>query len=193
MNAKSFVRSALFVLFILFLAGCGGPVVISDYGSYKIAGRDRIGGRAHPGVDVSDIYGAPVLAAADGEVAYVVRDNPVVGNCVLLAHTVERDEKGLKTRYTLYCHLAQIQAKMFEAVKRGQQIGTVGTSSGVVNAPPHVHWELCASLCPYGHYDGDFRGTEDPLAITVGCFDPGMTHPTDRLVLTYPVRCKSKK
>jgi hypothetical protein len=30
----------------------------------------------------------------------------------------------------------------------------------------------------------------DPLPLTVGCFDLGKSYPTDRLVLTYPVRCK---
>jgi hypothetical protein len=35
----------------------------------------------------------------------------------------------------------------------------------------------------------DSRDLHDPLPRMAGCFDAGARYPTDRLVLTYPVRC----
>jgi hypothetical protein len=45
----------------------------------------------------------------------------------------------------------------------------------------HVHLELQRGR--------DINALEDPLARIVGCFDETKRYPTDRLVLTYPVRC----
>ncbi len=34
------------------------------------------------------------------------------------------------------------------------------------------------------------KGIEDPLPRMVGCFDEMKLYPADRLVLTYPVKCR---
>jgi hypothetical protein len=69
-----------------------------------------------------------------------------------------------------------------ETVSRGQRIGALGTTGQ--RAWPgyeHVHLELQRGT--------DSRDLHDPLPRMAGCFDAGATYPTDRLVLTYPVRC----
>src|SRR5262249_31558722 len=71
---------------------------------------------------------------------------------------------------------------------RGEPIGEVGRS-GSTNEVPHVHLELCTFPCE-SHGDGDFDGTEDPLAIAAGCYDTAQAYPSDRLVITFPVHCQ---
>ena len=44
----------------------------------------------------------------------------------------------------------------------------------------HVHWQ------PQKGKGGPY---EDPVWKTMGCFDATGLYPTDRLVLTYPVKC----
>jgi murein DD-endopeptidase MepM/ murein hydrolase activator NlpD len=71
-------------------------------------------------------------------------------------------------------------------VRRGQPIGTVGTTGQ--RAWPgyeHVHLELQRGSNP--------NDLEDPMRRSAGCFDPGASYPTDRLVLTYPVACRSAR
>jgi murein DD-endopeptidase MepM/ murein hydrolase activator NlpD len=77
--------------------------------------------------------------------------------------------------------LAATSVKRGEHVKRGDRIGAIGTSG--MRAWPgyeHVHWEL---------QKGKGGPYEDPVSKTVGCFDATRPYPTDRLVLTYPVKC----
>lgn len=136
---------------------------------------------AHAGVDFGEMYGAPVLAAADGEVASVSEGSSGCGIGVLLAHY----KFG---RYTVYCHLEKALVRYGQSVKRGETIGRIGTTGNAVNVP-HVHLELCAYPCTRGNRGGSLS-TEDPLAKANGCFDPKKQYPDDRLVLTYPVKCK---
>ncbi len=73
-------------------------------------------------------------------------------------------------------------------VARGQPIGLSGASGNAAHVP-HVHLEVCTSACG-SHRDGDLRGTQDPEALLVGCFDPARSYPTDRLALTWPIDCR---
>ena len=136
---------------------------------------------AHGGVDFRDGQGAPVLAAAEGEVISVTEQPIGCGIGVLIAH-------GQFDRHTAYCHLEKALVRSGQKVRRAEVIGLVGTT-GYEGGIPHVHLELCTSPCPTGHPDGYLLGTEDPLAFSVGCFDPKKTYSTDKLVLTYPVKC----
>lgn len=72
-----------------------------------------------------------------------------------------------------------------DRVTRGQRIGAVGTSGQ--RAFPgfeHVHLELQRGR--------DVDAIEDPLARIVGCFDAAKVYRADRLVLTYPVKCRDR-
>ncbi len=107
------------------------------------------------------------------------------GKYVVVAHEQELDDEGYSYKpITTYCHLREQTVSVGDAIKRGQTVGYIGTT-GWTRSPvqatgyEHVHWELQT-----------FRKI-DPLRFTVGCFDPKLVYPTDRLVLTYPVQCKN--
>ena len=164
----------------LALSACAGPIILS--GHQSMIGANNLQRRAaHAGVDFGEMHGAPVLAAADGEVASVSERTSGCGIGVLIRHSPF-------SRYTVYCHLQKALVRYGQSVKRGEFIGLVGTTGNAVDIP-HVHLELCAYPCARRNRDGSLA-TEDPLAISAGCFDPQKAYPTDRLVLTHPVRCK---
>ena len=178
-------RLALAALLVLattvaWAADPGGDVVIlSPYRSLTGANaRPRL--QPHAGVDFAAPVGTGVLAAADGVVSLLIDYEPGCGVGIVLAHRTFR-------RWTAYCHLTRALVASGQAVSRGQVIGLSGTSGNSANVP-HVHLELCTSTCA-SHRDGDLRGTQDPLGLTVGCYDPERVYPTDRLVLTYPLEC----
>lgn len=190
MKTKLVLTSALVALSIIFLAACGGPMIVSGYGSALGANAlPRMG--AHPGVDFGDLEGSPVLAAADGRVIAVVADKDIeaeYGHGVLIQHNVG---------YTAYWHLKEVSVSRSNEVRRGEKIGRIALvrqSFGV----PHVHFEVCSEPCPWGHRSGNLVGTLDPMKFFVGCFDPARNgdlilvaakEEGERLLLTYPVRC----
>lgn len=170
---------SVFLVFLV-LQACSGPMITSMY-SAMIGVRGGTRTAAHAGVDFRDWQGAPVLATAGGEVTRVTEGPTGCGIGVLIEHK-EFD------RHTVYCHLEKAQVRSGQKVRRGDVIGHIGTTGNAVGTP-HVHLELCGRPCPRGHSDGNLEGTEDPLAISIGCFDAKKTYPTDQLVLTYPVKC----
>ena len=101
----------------------------SNYG-YRI---DPINGRNtfHTGVDIIASPGTPVMAAAGGVVATVVRD-PEYGNMVDVDH-----DNGLTTRYA---HLTRSLVKVGDVVMKGQKIALVGATGRVTG--PHLHFEV---------------------------------------------------
>ena len=87
----------------------------------------------------------PVLAVADGTVAYINR-RPALsnyGNYVILRHIIE----GVEV-YSLYAHLKEFRAglKHGDPVKSGQPFATMGrtsnTGQGISKDRAHVHFEL---------------------------------------------------
>ena len=85
----------------------------------------------HPAIDIANKKGTPIVATADGVVAFAgwMRG---YGNVIAIEH-------GHKYR-TVYAHLAKMLVKKGEFVTKGQEIakmGSTGRSTG-----PHVHYEL---------------------------------------------------
>jgi murein DD-endopeptidase MepM/ murein hydrolase activator NlpD len=157
----------------------GEAIILSPYRSYTGANnRPRL--RRHAGVDFGGALGAPILAAADGIVTRIIEWPFGCGLGVLLEHP------GFK-RWTAYCHMQSVTVREGQSVTRGEQIGRMGMSGNAMNIP-HVHLELCTHACT-SHADGQLSGTEDPLRVADGCFDPHRTYPPERLVLTFPVAC----
>jgi murein DD-endopeptidase MepM/ murein hydrolase activator NlpD len=155
-------------------------LILSRYRSYT--GANMLPRRyGHPAVDFAAQAGDPVLAAADGVVSDIIASPAGCGNGVVIEH------QGFD-RWTVYCHLQAVAVEPGQVVSRGEPIGEAGRS-GSTNNVPHVHLELCTSPC-LSHTDGDFEGTEDPLAIAAGCYEPNRRYPTDRLVITFPVSCR---
>jgi hypothetical protein len=89
----------------------------------------------HKGIDLTAPQGTPVYASGDGIIVGIERSNSRsgYGNNIVIDHGVE----GLSTRYA---HLYTIDVKKGQKIKRGEQIGTVG-STGLSTAP-HLHYEI---------------------------------------------------
>jgi murein DD-endopeptidase MepM/ murein hydrolase activator NlpD len=151
------------------------PYILAAFG-------DWLGGEGYPhpgphrGVDIKGAVGSDVLAAADGRVV-VARDS---GNLCGLIVAIVHEPHNYRT---VYCHFAAIAVRPGDEVRRGQRIGTLGTTGQ--RAWPgyeHVHLELQRGT--------DRNDLEDPMRRLAGCFDARASYPSDRLVLTYPLACR---
>lgn len=91
----------------------------------------------HPGVDIANHQGTPVVATADGVVERASRDGGF-GNTVIVSHGY-----GFKT---LFGHLKTIKVHRGEQVKRGQIIGLMGNTGR--STGPHVHYEIIENGSP---------------------------------------------
>ncbi len=89
--------------------------------------------RAHLGTDYGASHGEPILATADGVVAFQGR-NGGYGNMIELRHA-----NGYTTRYAHLSRFAKGQARGAKVLK-GQVIGYVG-ATGLATGP-HLHYEL---------------------------------------------------
>lgn len=99
--------------------------VISGYGP-------KAGGLYNDGINIAAPRGTPVAAAAEGTVAYVGNDIKSYGNLVLIRH-------GGGTM-TAYAHLGRVNVRKGMAIKKGQAIGTVGSTGAVTSA--QLHFEI---------------------------------------------------
>jgi murein DD-endopeptidase MepM/ murein hydrolase activator NlpD len=109
------------------------PVREAELGSPFGVRTDPIAGlRAqHEGIDFNAPSGTPVLAAADGVVQAASWQGDF-GNMVEVDHG-----EGLMTRYA---HLQRMQVRPGMLVKRGDTIGTVGSTGRSTGA--HLHFEV---------------------------------------------------
>ena len=150
------------------------PKILTGFGDRRGAeGYPRMD--PHRGIDVSGRPGADVLAAADGRVTAARDSHDLCGLIVAIVH----EPHGYRT---VYCHMSVLAVTPGQAVVRGQRIGTLGTTGQ--RAWPgyeHVHMELQRGT--------DRNDLHDPVPRIAGCFEGARSYPTDRLVLTYPVRC----
>lgn len=85
--------------------------------------------------------GDPVYAIADGIVTFAHNVRTGWGNVVLTRHAY-RDPASGQIKYidTLNGHLDKIMVKTGQPIKRGQQIGTIGSNFGMY--PAHLHFEM---------------------------------------------------
>jgi murein DD-endopeptidase MepM/ murein hydrolase activator NlpD len=88
-------------------------------------------GAMHTGVDISAPSGTPVCATADGIVTLAAWSNGY-GQLVVVDHG-----GGFET---YYAHLSRFAVVEGQEVRRGEQVGAVG-STGRVTAP-HLHYEV---------------------------------------------------
>lgn len=117
------------------LAWPAAGAVTSFYGyrTHPIFG-DR---RLHTGVDIGAPYGAPVVAAGDGTVAFAGVMSGY-GNVVVVDHG-----GGLSTTYN---HMASFQVGSGQSVSRGSQVGVIGCSGYCTG--PHLHFEVRVNGSP---------------------------------------------
>jgi murein DD-endopeptidase MepM/ murein hydrolase activator NlpD len=89
-------------------------------------------GLRNDGINISAPAGAPVMAAADGTVAYAGNQLRGFGNLVLIRHS-----NGL---ITAYAHNQSLLVQKGDKVKRGAVIARVGQTGNV--AKPQLHFEI---------------------------------------------------
>jgi len=85
----------------------------------------------HRAVDIASFHKAPIVATADGTIAFV-------GNKGSYGRIVEIDHGyGFVTRYA---HLSKSHVKRGQSVKKGDKIGSMGSSGRSTST--HLHYEL---------------------------------------------------
>ncbi|MEL6980265.1 MAG: M23 family metallopeptidase [Pseudomonadota bacterium] len=89
------------------------------------------GGRRNSGVDIAAPVGAPVVAAAEGEIAFVSDPSGPVGAVILMQHP------GGMT--TIYGRLTDIEVRVGQRVPRGHRLARVSARRG---GEPALHFEL---------------------------------------------------
>lgn len=99
--------------------------IISEYGSGNL-------GRRNDGVNIAAPVGAPVRAAADGQVVYRGSELEGFGNLLLIKH---RD--GF---VTAYAHNDTMLVKKGDTVRKGQVVAKVGATGAVTT--PQLHFEI---------------------------------------------------
>lgn len=87
--------------------------------------------RMHNGIDFGGGYGAPVYATGNGVVISTSRLSGY-GNAIIVEHG-----GGMSS---VYGHLSRIMVSTGAAVKRGQRIGSIGSSG--LSTGPHLHFEI---------------------------------------------------
>lgn len=85
----------------------------------------------HGGVDISAPLRTPVIAPAEGTVAFGGSDAGL-GNTVTLSHGY-----GMRT---IYGHMDKLKVKTGQHVRRGDVIGWVGSTG--LSTGPHLHYEI---------------------------------------------------
>lgn len=88
--------------------------------------------------------GDPVYATADGIVVYSHDVRLGWGNVVIIRHVYRAPDGSVRQVDSLYGHLDRRDVRKDQIVKRGQQIGTIGTAHGKYAA--HLHFEMRKNL-----------------------------------------------
>ena len=93
--------------------------------------------QTHPGIDITNDEGTPIVATADGVVKTIDYSNEL-GRYLEIDH-----EKGYKTRYTHLSNEKGIVVKLGEKVVRGQVIGHMGRTGIPIKAvAPHIMYSV---------------------------------------------------
>lgn len=119
---------------------------------YGATGQGRY--QVHHGVEFVCPLGTPVLAAAEGTVVVAGSDTDQVwgrhlgyyGQLIVI-RLAQRD--GPAPIYVLYGHLSQIDVRLGQYVRQGEEIGRVG-SSGIALGP-HLHFEVRLGANTFAH------------------------------------------
>lgn len=88
----------------------------------------------HNGLDIANATGTPVKASASGKVIYV-SNRGAYGNHLMIEHTINK-----KTYTTVYAHMNKLLVYSNQKVKKGETIGTIGTTGN--STGPHLHFEI---------------------------------------------------
>jgi murein DD-endopeptidase MepM/ murein hydrolase activator NlpD len=110
-------------------------IVTSEYGWRFIKSMPKLGIHFHAGIDIIPVYDFRVLCVYDGIVEDVVSDDPFFGNYIVITHVI--NDIMYRTAYT---HLSASFVEKGHPVKKGEEIGLIG-STGQVSAY-HLHFAM---------------------------------------------------
>jgi murein DD-endopeptidase MepM/ murein hydrolase activator NlpD len=114
--------------------------------------------RPHEGIDLTAPRGTRIYATADGKVLQAGYRAGGFGKKILVDH-------GFGYR-TLYGHCDEVMVKPGQEVKRGEVIGTVGSTG--LSRSPHLHYEVHVNgrpVDPINYYGTDLSAEEYELMI----------------------------
>lgn len=98
-------------------------------------GRDiGAGAESHLGMDIANVTGTPIVAAASGYVTYAGYMNGY-GNVVIMTHSING-----RSYATVYGHMSSIGASVGQSVSQGQKVGEIGSTGR--STGPHLHFEI---------------------------------------------------
>lgn len=123
------------------LRGGGGPLYDGYYQAPLAHYRKTQGLHGYNGIDFGEYVGAPIMAAASGEVILARQGgyNGGYGNYVVIKH-------GNGTQ-TLYAHMLSVAVKAGTQVVQGQVIGYLGNTGR--STGPHLHFEVRGARNPF--------------------------------------------
>ena len=112
-------------------------------------------GTFHNGIDIYVGWGSPIYAANNGTVVSVkggcvrgdTRCNGGGGNYIIINHNI-------LGYYTQYMHLASINVREGQTVKRGQKIGTMGNTGYVVPTPAYGSGSFAGTHLHFSAFHG---------------------------------------
>lgn len=116
--------------------------------------------RMHEGIDLTGAPNSPVYATGDGLVEAIKYEYNGYGRYILVDHGF-----GYKTRYA---HLNKTVVYEGQLVKRGEQIGLLGSSGK--STGHHVHYEVIymgRAVNPYNYFNNNIA-TDDYHAVILG-------------------------
>lgn len=110
--------------------------------------------------------GAPTYSIAHGLITYAADAKGAWGKVVIVRHAFREPSTGkMLCCQTLYSHLDKITVQLGQIVRRGDQVGTVGTGNG--RYPAHLHFELHFNIdvnCGHQGIEKNARNYGDPSA-----------------------------
>jgi murein DD-endopeptidase MepM/ murein hydrolase activator NlpD len=149
------------------------------------------GALPHQGIAINGrgYFGHEIVAPSEG---VVVR---IRGDHVTIHHGLDSKKQDI---YTEHFHVHSTSPREGDQVKRGQNIGLIGT--GYYTALPHYHFVvrkrdfIVLDLTDYwfgiDQYKEKLGKGLDVGAFVIPCFDPNVNYPKKPLRFTYPVKCK---
>lgn len=114
-------------------------------GQYKFNHLENKG--SHPAVDIKLAKGTPVLSISNGVVVKSEDKTTGYGKHVVIKH-VGVPEYG--TLYSSYCHMSKLEVKVGQIVKKGEEIGKVGSTGS--STTPHIHFQIDKASAPFHPY-----------------------------------------
>lgn len=139
---------------------------------YGNTGFTALGYNFHNGLDIAAPAGAPIYAAADGEVIYTDRSDASYGNWVAIKHNIST-KNGNSQIITLYAHLRSFKVSPGQQVSQGDIIGYEGNTGNTTKklyGPErgyHIHFGVYDSE-GFGVANGAYTKIYGPYRLPYG-------------------------